>query len=160
MEQRVFSRGLISFFSITLWILMWDKNLQLHLNKLIRQKPNRTSRSAIGRLRTGKKGQLCLDSSIYLGRSSADILFVQMQIKTMLAVSLSYRLAVDLLTSNVRAMSISSRTSSARRSIPALVRLLAEALPLRRYRFSSSRSSSFNCVKFFPCYDLIIWRVF
>ena len=71
------------------------------------------------------------------------------------------RLTVDLLTSNASIISSSSRPSSAKRSILARVRLLAEDLPLRRHRFSSSRSKSFSLTicNFFLAIIFIIWQV-
>src|SRR5512136_2133757 len=63
------------------------------------------------------------------------------------------RLTVDLLTFNASAIVSSSHLSSAKRSILARVRLLAEDLPLRRYCSRSSRSCSFKltmCSFFLP----------
>jgi len=58
------------------------------------------------------------------------------------------RFAVDLLTFNASAISTSGRPSSAKSSILARVRLLAEDLPRRRYWLSSSRSSSFSLTEY------------
>src|SRR5512137_2352765 len=71
------------------------------------------------------------------------------------------RLTVDLLTFNTSVISSSSRPSSAKRSILARVKLLAEDLPLRRHRFSSSRSKSFSLTicNFFLAIIFIIWQV-
>lgn len=63
------------------------------------------------------------------------------------------RFTVDLLTFNVSAISSLSRLSSAMSRILARVRLRADDLPLRRYRFRSARSSSFKattCNFFLP----------
>jgi len=54
------------------------------------------------------------------------------------------RLTVDLLTFNASDISSSFLSSSAKSSILTRVKPLVEDLPLRRYRFSSSSSSSFN----------------
>lgn len=68
------------------------------------------------------------------------------------------RLAVDLLTFNASEIVSSSHSSSAKRSILARVRLLAEDLPLRRYCFRSSRSCSFKLTmcSFLPSHDIYL----
>ncbi len=71
------------------------------------------------------------------------------------------RFSVDLLTFNASAISPSSRPSSAKSSILARVRLLAEDFPRRRNRDKSSRSSffSFTEYNFFLTMIFIAWQV-